>query len=790
MESNKHSFWLIISFILIGFIALIAQSVIVRELLVVFLGNELCLGIIFSVWLIGIALGAWLAALLIDRVKHLYSSFIVILIVMTIILPFQIYFIRVSRGFLAIPIGQPIPFMPMLLLSINAIIPFSILIGIVFPLACRIYTQNHPESIRGGQADNNTAIRIGWVYIYEAIGSLLGGIVFTFFLVDHFDSFTAIIITNCLMLLVALILSGLMFESINRKIMMGLVVVFLVVNLSGIFVWSKSLNQYAINKRWQTFNPAEELMESVDSRYENLVISRIQDQYQLYGNGQIVASFPNDYTYEPLAHFFLTEHPDPQRILLIGGGSEGFLSHILKHPSVRELHYVQIDSKMIELTAKYLPETDKKLISERTDPRLFIHYSDGRYFVKHTSDKFDLIIINVSDPSTALVNRFYTIDFFRESQGILRAGGVVVTSASSAVNYFGDTVGNYTGSVYDTLNAVFKFVLVSPGDRAYFFATNQSGIITFDINELDKRFKERLIVSDKFVSPASYGLILQESDISFIQKALQERKEHYINTDLQPISYFFNLVLWDTILKGGGGQSGSIFGNLKKLKFNWVIILICVLLILRLIYVAFTPKRILYHQRFNILFAIFFIGFAGLALEFILLFSFQNIYGYIYQKVGFIVALFMFGLALGGIISNKFIMIKRYNWGKILTFISVLVGILSVFMPFIIEQIARWSVTEYIFVLLIAISGLLTGLVYPVANRLYLESGVTIGKTAGLIDSADHLGAFSGALFTGIIFIPIFGMFQTCFFIAILSLAPAIFLRFGNKTGFLIAKDS
>ena len=65
---------------------------------------------------------------------------------------------------------------------------------------------------------------------------------------------------------------------------------------------------------------------------------------------------------------------------------------------------------------------------------------------------------------------------------------------------------------------------------------------------------------------------------------------------------------------------------------------------------------------------------------------------------------------------------------------------------------------------------------YPVANKLYLESGATISKTAGLIDSADHLGAFSGAILTGIVFIPIFGMFKTCFFIAVLGFTAVILL--------------
>ncbi|MBI4712461.1 MAG: hypothetical protein HY762_04045, partial [Planctomycetes bacterium] len=75
-----------------------------------------------------------------------------------------------------------------------------------------------------------------------------------------------------------------------------------------------------------------------------------------------------------------------------------------------------------------------------------IHYQDGRRFIKGTTFKFDMVIVNLPDPSTATINRFYTTDFFREAQQRLNKGGVLATRCSSAVNYFGEDVGNYTGS--------------------------------------------------------------------------------------------------------------------------------------------------------------------------------------------------------------------------------------------------------------------------------------------------------------------------------------------------------
>ena len=60
--------------------------------------------------------------------------------------------------------------------------------------------------------------------------------------------------------------------------------------------------------------------------------------------------------------------------------------------------------------------------------------------------KYDLIFVNIPDPSTAFLNRFYTLQFFQEGNNILKKDGVLAIGVSSAVNYLGDEVGNYTGS--------------------------------------------------------------------------------------------------------------------------------------------------------------------------------------------------------------------------------------------------------------------------------------------------------------------------------------------------------
>ena len=83
--------------------------------------------------------------------------------------------------------------------------------------------------------------------------------------------------------------------------------------------------------------------------------------------------------------------------------------------------------------------------------------------------------------------------------------------------------------------------------------------------------------------------------------------------------------------------------------------------------------------------------------------------------------------------------------------------------------------SEYMFMILVAITGVLVGLEFPVAGKLYLVRKGGVGITAGTIDSADHAGAFIGALLTGVLFVPLFGISGSCVIIAVMNLMSLLF---------------
>ncbi|MCQ4574140.1 MAG: fused MFS/spermidine synthase [Candidatus Brocadiales bacterium] len=762
-HGKKTLFPLIAAVVLIGAHATIAQVLLVRELLVVFYGNELCLGVIFGAWLLGVAIGAGIGAKLTRKVENSLVVFLFLLLALCLLLPVQVSIIRLLRYIIHVPYGQQISILSLIWSSPLIIMPFSFVIGFIFPFSVSVFK----GFTRGGATD------IGAVYILESIGSLIGGVVFTFVLAPRAASYEIMAIFIAVVLTNLLILTFLTRTFPSRKVLLGTTISLLAVSLSLILSGGVSrLESFFVEKRWESFNPNIKLIESVDSRYQNIVLGKEHDQYSVYNNGQYAFAFPNLYEYGPMAHLILSEHPSPKRILLISGGIGGLISEMLKYP-LEEVHYIELDPKLLEITRPYLSGEDRAALA---DERVTVFPVDGRYFVKTAKGKYkyDLVFINVPDPSTAALNRFYTREFFEEVKELLEPDGVLVASIGSAVVYLGEVVGSYTGSIYKTLLEVFPYVIVTPGQTNYYFASSEPDVITTDLDTLIARYNGRNIETTVF-SQYHFLPYLEPGQVKFMKERLDSRKDVLpINTDSKPVTYFYNLLLWDQF---SGGQLQGVLRSLGMLKLWYFLAAIGVFLVIRLSTTKFTHGNISREKKFNSIFAIATTGFAAIALEIILIFAFQNIYGYVYEMIGLIVALFMMGLAIGAYISNTVILKKQRDWLRILMYIvGGMVAYSLVIIPFIKWYPFLHAESAVLFMVLIIIPGVITGLEFPIASRIYLDEDRDSGRTAGLIDGADHLGAFAGAALTGIVLVPIMGVTGSCVIVAALNVASLVLL--------------
>ena len=193
-----------------GFSALVAQILLLRELLIVFSGNELSIGIILANWLIPGAFGSYVVGRRAERTRYTLETFAVLTTLFSLALLIAIYLARILKSAMGISIGESIGFLPMLYISLLVLAAVSLLQGALFTYSCRIYSRFSTPG----------ASSVGRVYVYETVGTIVGGIACTWLLITYFNSFqvaTGLALLNfvvCLVLLAPLWKTGLFQKTV------------------------------------------------------------------------------------------------------------------------------------------------------------------------------------------------------------------------------------------------------------------------------------------------------------------------------------------------------------------------------------------------------------------------------------------------------------------------------------------------------------------------------------------------------------------------------------------------
>ncbi len=187
-------------------------------------------------------------------------------------------------------------------------------------------------------------------------------------------------------------------------------------------------------ERWisETFHPewkvsfkADEVLHEVKTEHQHLVIFKNKSWgTTLVLDGVFQLTTHDEFIYhEMMAHVPLMALANPKRVLVVGGGDGGVLREVLKHPSVKKATLVEIDQSVIDMTLKYFPEVPGKTFD---NPRADVVIADGLKYVAETSEKFDAIIVDSSEPigPSAVL---HTKEFFADCKRALKKDGVLIT---------------------------------------------------------------------------------------------------------------------------------------------------------------------------------------------------------------------------------------------------------------------------------------------------------------------------------------------------------------------------
>ena len=853
--SNAARILLIFSY---GLFTIAAQSLLFREFITTFEGNDISVGIFFGSWFLWVALGAQvvyrakgLAEILLKNIEFLFLCYLPAFVL-------ELILIIQARQLAGIESYALLPVQAIVLLSIVVNAPVSIITGMLFPLACRwVQSASRPLQIANGQKQYATSDKrfagspVSGVYILEAAGSFVGGLGVTVLL-----ALGASLARIFFILAFIVSLSVLCVRFANRPaslpserrggpklnwcaaILLPLSVVFCLAPLAGLAVGAdKGLMRYVRTVKWSRLLPADALTGSFQTAQAEYFYGIYHDQWIAVRQGSVTEALPDESTTGRLAAAVLAQNPDARRTLVIGSGL-GLCYQFLKLPQTETVSWAHCDSQYVQQVDRFIPPGFKV-----ADERLHKLTGDIRSLLDNKKQYYDIVILNLPEATSSVLNRYYTLEFYQQVKESLGPDGVLAVRIAGGENIMGTELVNLGASTKLTLERVFSRLVLTPGEDTWFIASD-SEKLTGEPGVLRERFAAIAGASDVFPPEALLSVYLPDRAAvaleNYSSADLPESK--LVNRDSRPLTHLYSLLL---AAKQSEAPAARFVKHLVLAGPLAFIIPILVLVVLRVIYISrfssgeprlseARPSEGLAEGRgshrlsavlsvvasesavasakeeakteasakaevssFDSTLLVFLAGWVAIGVVIVMMYLYQTRFGSLYLHIGVISSVFMVGLTAGATLTSWLVARRPGRRSPVTGNIFAVILVHSI----ILAAIALWpgeQWTQPVFVIAFVLCGLCAGCYFPLAARQLSDSafetglrrdGVASATQAGLtgskLETADHLGASAGGLLTGLALVPVLGTKAAMFVFVMLLMAnvPAGVLRIYKRGG-------
>jgi spermidine synthase len=760
-----------LAFLLMGLSFTVTQALLIRELMVAFFGNELSIGLILGNWLILEAIGSGC----LGRWSHWWGnsapSFAVLQVLFALFLPLCVLAAYTSRSLLGAIPGEGVGLVPIFWSSSLILAPVAVVDGTMFVAGSRAYARFAADSGSGG----DDAPAIGRVYVLEAVGAIVGGVVFTYAFLSFLNSVQIVLVLVGLNLLSAAWLLAASALPTRGRILGLLALVILLAASLGLLVspLSEEIQRWVTRQQWA----GQDLVYSETSVYGNVAVVQQEGQLTFYADGIpiLTAPVPDVAHVEEIVHLPMLFVPQPRRALVLSGGVGGVLHELSKYPLER-IDYAELDPLLIEAVKEFpTPLT----LAELGDARVHVEQVDGRLLVRRrawaldsgSQGGYDLVLVNLPYPSTLQLNRFYTVEFLEMVGGLLSENGVLVMSSPGTLTYMSDELRNLNAMAYHTLKEAFAHVRPIPGDSTLWLASSSEEVETAPLEVLVERWEERAIES-RLVTPAHIRLRLEQRYLDWFWDSLGQSGAageadaprtvgDYVNRDLKPVGLFYGLSYWNALFSPGLARLFAMTGRLKLWSVGLLIAGGCFLFIV----ITRAGAR---GKGTVVPLAIATTGFTGMTADLVIIFAFQTLYGYVYHWIGLLITAFMAGLSLGGWrMTRRLARIVRLR--SALLKLEIALVLFWVLLPILLGGLyahithpLMLTAMQAILFLSNALAGFLVGSQFPLANKIWLKEREAGKGVEGILYTSDLIGAFLGAVLVSVVLIPVLGIVATC----------------------------
>jgi spermidine synthase len=706
--------------IAVGYISILGQAVLLRELSVAFYGVELIYTLALGIWLVSGACGAMISRRTGQPSPTQINLLFILLSVGTLL---SVIFIRSLRHLFSDVPGAYLPLHSQIAAMTISLLPAGVILGLLFQWTAKAYIGS----------DKSLAA----AYSIESIGGLTGGLCATLFLRVGMQNFA-------IALLCAVAAAGSTFlgtrshESRRFRALAMLIAAVLTVLLWKASPLDRFLTSWA--------HPG--LVATLDTPYSRITVTQRADQTSVFENDALF--FDTESTHaEEFVHLAALQHPAPEKVLILGGGIDGSVRETLLH-SPRSVDYVEVNRALLDVVPNFLPADIRKSL-HAANVRLI--HDDPRRFLSRSS-AYDLILIGMPEPTSGQTNRFFTREFFALCRAKLGNHGMLAFTLQSSENLWTPQLTRRMVSIYRAAKSVFPEVIFIPGIVNVVIASADR--LTVDPTALAERLNARGI-RPRIVSP-NYIRFLYTNDRFQEVSRILESGTAPANTDIRPICYQYTIILWlSRFLPSSKDWNFPLPRMGTGAKLFWII-------------TAVFPAVLVVRSGWRVRRAIvtLFAGFAGMSLETILILQYQTKSGILFQDIGILLTGFMAGLALGSFAVNEMRQQLSRQFGY-----AVLVGFaaLSGLIGFAIQSgsdMGLWGTVGTLFM-----TGLFVAGIFAFATLRTADSQKEI---VAPLYSADLFGGCLGAVVTSLVLAPMAGLSVTAYGMILMALYSALLL--------------
>ncbi|HTZ11363.1 MAG TPA: hypothetical protein VMD04_03150, partial [Candidatus Margulisiibacteriota bacterium] len=254
--------------LVIGSGGLLAQLLLLRQLFVVYAGNEMTLGILLANWILAEGAGVFIFGRLIDTIRDKLKLFLRLQLIFSVLLPVSVILARDLKYVAGLSFGETIGLSTTFFSSLFLLFPIACIHGALFSCAAKLYPVKRGDTVNS----------LGVVYAWETIGSVMGGLALTYIFIPYFDPLEAAFLVSIASLAVSFPLQKKVPYGRLKSITLVLVFLFLYLFSSGSLRRIKELSlkiQY----------PGLTLLEEKNSVYGNIAVTSKAGQYTFFYNG-------------------------------------------------------------------------------------------------------------------------------------------------------------------------------------------------------------------------------------------------------------------------------------------------------------------------------------------------------------------------------------------------------------------------------------------------------------------------------------------------------------------------